>query len=73
MDDIFVYVVDLPTKINEMVTPCNDGYTVYLNARLSRERQIEAYKHAVYEHVENNDWEKGNVQNIERRAHDEDS
>lgn len=68
MDDIYVYIVDLPDQVNEMVTPCLDGYTIYLNAKLSHQERVDAYLHAL-RHVENNDWEKDDVQKIEKEAH----
>lgn len=68
MDDIYVYIVDLPDQVNEMVTPCLDGYTIYLNAKLSYQERVDAYLHAL-RHVENNDWEKDDVQKIEKEAH----
>ena len=33
MDDIYVYSVRLPDKIDELVTPCIGGYTVWLSDR----------------------------------------
>jgi len=69
MDDIYVYVVDLPDKINEMVTPCEGGYTVYINKKLSEYKALRAFHHAVG-HVVYNDWEKSAVQTIEREAHE---
>lgn len=69
MDDIYVYLVDLPPSVPEMITPCDCGFTVYLNARLSYQDRVKAYIHAL-EHVERNDWEKDNVQLIEKEAHD---
>ena len=68
-DSVFVYIVDLPESIPEMVVPCEDGYCVYLNARLSYQRQLEAYLHAVNGHIKNNDFEKTDVQQIEMEAH----
>lgn len=67
MDRIFVYLVDLPTKIHEMVTPCADGYTIYINARLSNLARVEAYDHALW-HINNNDFEKEDAQEIESGA-----
>ena len=55
MDDIFVYMKQLPRNINEIVTPCHDGYTVYINEALSNEKRIDAYKHAL-RHINNNDF-----------------
>lgn len=68
MDNIYVYLVDLPDRVNEMVTPCLDGYTVYLNARLSYAGRVRAYHHAI-RHIERNDFEKYDVQKIEEEAH----
>jgi len=65
MDDVFVYLAPLPNAIDEYVTPCSDGYTIYINEKLSRPQQIEAYNHAV-NHIAGNDFEKYNVQEIER-------
>ncbi len=68
MDDIFVYLTDLPDGIREMVTPCLDGYTVYIDARQSREECQLAYMHALH-HIKNCDFEKDNAQKIEIEAH----
>lgn len=69
MDDIYTYIVKLPPKINEMVTPCVDGYTVYISIDLDHEDQLKAYDHAV-EHIKNNDFaSEENVQAIEAKAH----
>ena len=68
-NDIYVYVVDMPLSIREVVMPCVSGYTIYLNARLSNNGQEEAYKHAMW-HIENNDVEsEEDIQTIEARAH----
>lgn len=67
-DDIYVYLADLPTAVPEMVAPCLGGYTIYLNARLAYSDRVKAYLHAL-EHVARNDWEKDNVQEIEKDAH----
>lgn len=72
MTEIFVYLVDLPDRIDEMVTPCLDGYTIYLNAKLTYRGRIKAYMHAL-EHVERNDWDKTEVQQIEYEAHKEET
>ena len=68
-NDIYVYVVDMPFSVREAVMPCVCGYTIYLNARLSRKGQEEAYRHAMW-HIENNDFEsEEDIQTIEARAH----
>ena len=68
MDDVFVYLAELPTTINEAVTPCLDGYTIYINNNLSKDKQLKAYQHALW-HIYNNDFEKADVQQIEADAH----
>jgi len=69
-DSVYVYIIDLPDHINEMVTPCLDGFTIYLNARLSYHDRVRAYHHAM-RHIDRNDFEKNNVQEIEKDAHKE--
>lgn len=68
MDNIYVYVIDLPPHVNEMVTPCYDGYTIYLDASLSPYGRKRAYNHALT-HIEKHDFEKHDIQQIEREAH----
>lgn len=68
MDNIYVYCVPLPDGVNEMVTPCADGYTVYIDVHLDKEHRIDAYNHAV-RHVTSGDFEKTDVQMIESVAH----
>lgn len=71
MDEVFVYTVNLPGGVNEAVLKCADGYTVYLSDRLDRDGRIAAYTHAM-KHIERGDFDAGNVQEIERRAHGKD-
>lgn len=53
----------------EMVVENEDGsYTIFINARLSYASQLEAYQHAIG-HIQNNDFEKSDVQSIETLAH----
>lgn len=69
MSDIFVHILDLPHDVHGLTAPNEDGsYTVFLNARDTIERQQEAYRHEV-RHIENNDFEKADVQLIEQYAH----
>ena len=68
MDDVFVYYVPLQSHIREFVTPCLDGYTVYINDQLSRTEQLSAYYHALV-HIVDQDFEKYDVQKIEALAH----
>lgn len=67
-DDLFIYYVKLPNNINEMVTPCIGGYTIYIDERLDKTSRIKAYMHAI-KHIINNDFEKDDVQEIENTAH----
>ena len=68
--DVNVILIDFPKrKGNEMVVPNEDGsYTIFINAGLNYEAQLKAYKHAI-EHIENDDFGKSDVQEIEYSAH----
>lgn len=68
MGDVFVYLVDLPIGLREMVTPCADGYTIYIDEKLSEGEQRDAYHHALW-HIVNGDFDRLDVQSIERVAH----
>lgn len=68
-DDIFVYYIDIPGNVNEMVTPCFGGYTIYIDKKLDLAHQMKAYKHAM-KHIERGDFErKENATVIEFHAH----
>lgn len=69
VDDVYIYIADLPRHVYEIVTPCFGGYTVYIDAKLSPSGQREALDHAMW-HVRNHDFEKYDVQAVERAAHD---
>lgn len=69
-DEIYIYCINLPDGINEMIAPCEGGYTLYIDKRLSPDGFIRAYHHAV-SHVVNNDWDIPDVQSIERTAHEQ--
>ena len=68
--DVNVVLMDFPSKKgNEMVVPNEDGsYTILINAGLNYESQLKAYEHAM-SHITNDDFLKGNVQEIEYYAH----
>ena len=53
-----------------MVTPCDGGYTVYIDDRLDQAGRREAYRHAV-RHIARDDFVKGDVQEIEIEARKE--
>lgn len=68
--DVNTFLVNFPTPGNEMVVQNEDGsYTILINARLSQDGQLKAYQHAL-SHINNEDFEKTEIQNIEYQAHD---
>ena len=55
--------------VGEQVIKNNDdSYTILLNARLSHERQLECYKHALL-HINNEELENDNADEIECKTH----
>ena len=68
MDEIYTYFTRLPDRIREIVRPCADGYTVYIEESLDHDARLDAYQHAI-DHIERDDWSKDNVQAIESHAH----
>lgn len=70
MGEIFCYLVDMPYRIDATAIPNDDGtYTIYVNSRLSIERQRKAYLHEI-RHIKNDDFYKDiNVNEIEICAH----
>ena len=70
MENIFVYKTKLPSKIKEMVSPCIDGYTIYIDESLDHESMLAAYNHAI-KHIKSGDFDRYNIQEIESEAHQE--
>lgn len=68
MDDIYVYLTKLPRSIKEVVTPCQGGYTIYIDIDLDEISRMKAYRHALW-HIEHFDFERDDVQMIESKAH----
>lgn len=73
VDDIFVYLNDdMPPGASELVAPNPDGtYTILLNGKLSKKKQVDAFWHAI-RHISNNDFERVDlygIQSIETEAH----
>lgn len=69
MEDVYVYEIDLPKGINEMVSPTADNsYTVYIDRRLSDDKKKRAYLHAL-RHCCRRDFEQSDVQEIETKTH----
>ena len=62
-------LIDMEVLVGEQVIKNNDdSYTILLNAKLSHERQLECYKHALL-HINNEDFEKDNADEIEFKTH----
>lgn len=67
--DINTKLIDMDVLVGEQVIKNNDdSYTILLNARLSHERQLECYKHALL-HINNDDFENDNADEIEFKTH----
>ena len=67
--DINTRLIDMDVLVGEQIIKNNDdSYTILLNARLSHERQLECYRHALL-HISNDDFEKDNADVIEFNAH----
>ena len=67
--DVNVALLNMPTTTAETVTENSDGsFTIFINSRLSYERQLKAYAHAI-KHIESGDFEKHSVQSIEYQTH----
>lgn len=68
--DVNIILMDFPKgEGHEMVVPNEDGsYTIFINAALNYESQQAALKHAM-SHIENDDFYKEDVQEIEYLAH----
>ena len=67
---INVFLMDFKTaKVREMVVENeDDSCTILINSQFSDETRRKAYLHAM-KHILGNDFEKADVQAIERHAH----
>lgn len=69
MNGINVQLLDMDTKIPEhLIKNDDDSYTIFLNAKLSRENHLKSYAHAI-RHIKNKDFDKADVNIIEYHAH----
>lgn len=67
--NINTQVIDMDNYVCEQVVAnADDSYTIFINARLSHERQLLAYAHAL-RHIQNGDFEKNSADEIEEEAH----
>lgn len=68
--DYFIKLVDFPTcACGGAITPNDDGtFTILINARLSREQNMDSCKHEL-NHIANGDfWRAADITDIERDA-----
>lgn len=67
--DVNTILINMDVLISEQVIKNkDDSYTILLNARLSHERHLESYKHAM-KHILEEDFEKQDTSKIEFDAH----
>lgn len=68
--DYQIQFIQFPNKkVKESVVENEDGsYTIFIEASLSRDKQQEAFKHAM-KHILGDDFTKDNVDKIEKAAH----
>ena len=67
--DINTQIIDMDVLVGEQIIKNNDdSYTILLNSRLSHERQLECYRHALL-HISNADFNKDNADEIEFNTH----
>ena len=58
-DEIYVYTVPLPPRVHEFVAPCADGYTIYIDEKLTEDDRFRA------------DFDQGrSADQIEAESHD---
>ena len=68
---INVQYFDLPCTVHGLIRENeDDSYTIILNSRDTRERNLKAYQHEI-EHLRHGDLDADNVQKIESRTHAE--
>lgn len=68
--DYTVKLINFPNKkIKEAVTPNEDGsFTIFIESSLTKEQQQTAFLHAL-KHIMGDDFNKDDVEKIEREAH----
>ena len=65
-ETIGVYFINMDTAVSEQVVQNeDDSFSIFLNSRLSCERQMLAYQHAL-EHIMNDDFSKDCADDIEK-------
>ena len=67
--DVRVFIINMDTKVREQITENADGsYSIFLNANLTQEQQIDSYIHAI-KHILRQDFENHSADRIEYYAH----
>lgn len=69
-ENVNVYFVDFPNSKGRELVCLNedDSFTILINSRLNHEAALEAFHHAM-KHIQNDDFNKSDVQDIEYDAH----
>lgn len=70
--DYNVQLIGFPTsKVHEAVTPNEDGsVTIFIDKNMTFEAQQKRFLHAM-RHLDGNDFDKDDVQEIETKAHND--
>lgn len=69
LEDIGVHIINMDTLVHEQVVYNEDGsFSIFINARLSFEAQMQAYQHALM-HIARDDFHKHDVDEIETETH----
>jgi len=67
LEDVSVHVINMENLVEEQVVKNEDGsYSIFINARLSTNRQREAYLHAL-QHIYRDDFSGSDADAIESR------
>lgn len=65
-ETIGVYFINMDTAVSEQVVQNeDDSFSIFLNSRLSWERQMKAYQHAL-QHIMRDDFSKRCADDIEK-------
>lgn len=68
MDEYRVRLVDLPARVGGMVSVDDEGfYNIYLNARLTRERQRKALRHELDHIAEDDLYNTRSIEAVENK------
>lgn len=67
--EVYVYYLDMPCSIDSNIVENPDGsFTLYLNSRMTHERNIEGYLHELI-HIRKGDlYSTSNIHDVENEA-----